>query len=236
MTDSKRLARARGYPYAFPRTSFVYIDGAVRPFDVSMTRGRTPVLAFGSNQAPERLTQKFGHQAGHIIPVERGKLENFDVVFSAHLTNYGSIAAMLQVCKGAAVELAITWLDDDQLAIMHETEISAANYFFGAMENINLRGEYSKPTGTAYAYVGRRGHFLHEGDAVALSVIACDNRRFPGKTTAEMLEIVRQTHAPDQDPDGFILRVLDDPAYRDGLTAKLEETSIDFDFPVRPLA
>jgi len=236
MTDSKRLARARGYPYAFPRTSFVYIDGAVRPFEPNMTRGRTPVLAFGSNQSPERLTQKFGHQAGHIIPVERGKLQDFDVVFSAHLTNYGSIAAMLQVSKGATVELAITWLDDDQLEIMHETEISAANYFFGALENISLQREHSAAVNTAYAYVGRRGHFLHEGDAVALSAVACDNRRLPGKTTAEMLEIVRQAHAPDHDPDGFILKVLDDPAYRDGLTAKLEETSVDFGHPVKPLA
>lgn len=235
MTDSKRLARARGYPYAFPRTSFVYIDGNIRPFETNLTRGRTPVLAFGSNQSPERLTQKFGHEAGHIIPVERGKLQDFDVVFSAHLTNYGSIAAMLQVCDGAAVELAITWLDDDQLEIMHETEISAANYFFGALDNITLHREHSASVDTAYAYVGRRGHFLHEGDAVAISDIACDNRRYPARTTAEVLEIVRQAHAPDHDPDGFILKMLDEPDYRDGLTARLEESSIDFGHPVRRL-
>lgn len=230
------LARARGYPYDFPRESFLYRDGEVTAFDPAMTKGRTPVLAFGSNQSPERLRQKFGTTAGHEIPVERGCLYDFDVVFSAHITSYGAVPAMLQVSEGAAVELAVTWLDDDQLEIMHHSEIRAANYFFAALDDVGLRLSGEMVRTTAFAYVGTRGHLEHDdGGAIALSSIRCEGRRFRQMNTAEALEVVRKRHAPDHGPDDFIHKMVEDVESRTAMQATLAPTAVSFRFPARRL-
>ena len=55
------LHRARNYPYTAPTDSYTWENGAERPFKPEDRVGRVPVLAVGSNRAPERLAQKFGH-------------------------------------------------------------------------------------------------------------------------------------------------------------------------------
>ena len=132
--DDPRLSRARGYPYSIPERSFVYRDRGIGDFDPALLAGRTPVLAIGSNQSPQRLVQKFGHDASHVIPVQRARLADFDVVYSAHIASYGAVPAMLQTCAGAAVHVAVTWLDDTQLEIMHASEITAANVEGGGLQ------------------------------------------------------------------------------------------------------
>jgi hypothetical protein len=115
---SEILAAARDYPYEIPRRSFVYSKRGLLDFDPGLCDRRTPVLAIGSNQSPARLAQKFGHDAAHVIPVQRATLRNFDVVYSAHISRYGAVPAMLQTSQGASVTVAVTWLDDAQLGIM----------------------------------------------------------------------------------------------------------------------
>ena len=58
-----------------------------------------------------------------------GWLSGFDSVYSAHVTSYGSIAAMyVPVPHQTRSRQFITWLDDDQLHIMHQTESLGVNY------------------------------------------------------------------------------------------------------------
>jgi hypothetical protein len=229
------LARARGYPYAFPQRSYVYRDAGAGPFDPVLTRGRTPVLAIGSNQSPERLVQKFGHDASHVIPVQRARLDEFDVVYSAHVASYGAIPAMLQVSPGARVSVAITWLDDDQLEVMHESEIAAANYGFAVLEDVRVHLDGGGVEEHAFAYVSSRGHLAHDGAPVSLAAIACENRRFPSLCTAEMLERVRERIAPELDADAFVHRLVADPDYRAGVTRRLAEDAVPFGHPARRL-
>ncbi|WP_425406438.1 hypothetical protein [Hwanghaeella sp.] len=231
------LARARNYPYAFPRRSFVYRNGEEAPFDAALKQGRTPVLAFGSNQSPERLRQKFGNADGHVIPVERGRLKDFDVVFSAHITSYGAVPAMLQVSEGASVELAVTWLDGHQLEIMHHSEVRAANYFFAALDGVTLHLSDDQVHTTAFAYVGTRGHLEHdEGGAIALATVPCEGRRFRSMTTAEALELVRLRHAADQGPEDFIHTMVGDSDRRAAIQATLAPTAIPFGYRTRRLS
>jgi hypothetical protein len=232
---AQRLHRARGYPYAIPRASFVYRDGGPAPFDPALTRGRTPVLAIGSNQSPERLAQKFGHDASHVIPVERARLDGFDVVYSAHVTRYGAIPAMLQVCTDACVAVAVTWLSDAQLAIMHESEIAAANYRFAELADVRVRLEARRERPAALAYVSSRGNLTHDGGPVALSAIACTGRRFAAMSTHEVLERVRERVAPELDADAFIHRLLDDDAWRDAVTERIATDAGAFTHPLREL-
>lgn len=232
MTDhTNTLAHARGYPYEIPRRSYVYRDSGVGEFDPSLCSGRTPVLAIGSNQSPQRLAQKFGNDASHVIPVQRARLKNFDVVYSAHISTYGAVPAMLQVSEGSEVELAVTWLNDAQLEIMNHSEVRTANYAFAFIEKLELSFEGSGRVTSAYAYVSSRGHLRHDGDAVALSAIVCSGRRFRSMSTAQALELVRERVAPELDPDGFVLRLIADEAYRRAVITRLANDAVPFEHP-----
>ncbi len=232
MTDrSRNLALARDYPYTIPRRSFVYRDSGVSEFDPSLCSGRTPVLAIGSNQSPQRLAQKFGHDASHVIPVQRARLRHFDVVYSAHISAYGAVPAMLQVSTGSEVELAVTWLNDAQLEIMNHSEIRAANYAFAVIEKLELSFDDGGKASSAYAYVSSRGHLRHDGDAVALSAIECRGRRFAAVSTAQALELVRERVAPELDADAFVLRLIADHAYRREVVRLLAADAMPFAHP-----
>lgn len=226
------LHRARGYPYDYPRHSYVFKEGELFPFDLDATLNRTPVLAFGSNQSPAQLVRKFGRKA-HLIPVERVRLYGFDVVYSAHITSYGAVPAMLQHSPGTEVEVAVTWLDDDQLNIMHKTELYAANYAFAALEGITLHHRDMTREHTLFAYVGERGHLVHDAQAIALLAIHGEQRRWPARSTGEVLEIVRRRVAPETEPDQFILDLVADKEYRRGVTETLAQDERPFAYPYR---
>src|SRR3546814_11083724 len=89
--------------------------------------GRVPVIAHGSNRAPEQLHRKFGHLAGaaSAIPVTRTWPGDHDVVYSAHVPRYGSLSATLHRAPGTRVQVYVTWLTHTQPPPMPETEIRA---------------------------------------------------------------------------------------------------------------
>ena len=93
------IALATGYPYEFPACSYLFADHTQHPLpDDLLTEltGRVPVIACGSNRAPEQLARKFrGWPSPLRIPVLCGRIDGFDVVYSAHFTRYGAIPASL---------------------------------------------------------------------------------------------------------------------------------------------
>ena len=63
MSLKSDIARALGYPYPAPTDDFVLRAGVAERFDSSVSLiHRTPVLAVGSNRAPEQLRRKFGEE------------------------------------------------------------------------------------------------------------------------------------------------------------------------------
>lgn len=228
------LHRARNYPYAAPEHSYIYTHEGIRAFDPAERAGRTPVLAIGSNRAPERLAQKFGHDPAHRIPVQRAVLHNFDVVFSAHITGYGAVPAMLQVSPGTAVEIWVTWLDAAQLPIMHETELGAANYHFAELPGVKLVMEDGKLERSVHAYVSQRGHYVHNGRALALADVPARGRRYAEARTADALEHVRaRVAAHDHAPDDWVARLVEDPAYRARVTEVIAADCVGLQHPFR---
>lgn len=226
------LARAREYPYAIPRRSFTYTDAGIAEFDSELCAGRTPVLAIGSNQSPSRLAQKFGGGIAHVIPVQRARLRDFDVVYSAHISRYGAVPAMLQVSTGSEVEIAVTWLNEEQLEIMHASETSAANYGFARLEGLTLTLEGGGQAGQAHVYLSSRGHLAEaDGGAIALSAIRCSGRSYPSMTTSQALESVRRKVAPDMDVDDFVLRLVNDDDYRLNVGGQLGADAVAFGYP-----
>ena len=228
-----KLDRARGYPYAIPDGSYTWRGGAVAPFEPESRGNRTPVLAIGSNQSPEQLSRKFGG-AGE-IPVQRARLADFDIYYSAHISSYGSVPAMLQHAPGTDVTLSVNWLDERQLEVMHDTELSAAKYDYAAIEGVGLTLDCGTKLDFAHLYIGISGNLVHRGGAVAMAAMPAENRRPKALTTAEVLEIVRQRVSPDDDPDEFVLRLVDDTAYRAACSDLLAVDAVAFGHPCRRL-
>lgn len=233
MPETKaKLARARGYPYAIPEASYVWRGGEVASFDPAMRKDRTPVLAIGSNQSPRQLTRKFGN--GGDIPVQRARLRDFDIYYSAHITGYGSVPAMLQHAPGTEVTLSVNWLDDRQLDVMHGTELTAAKYQYAVIEDIGLALDCGTDLDFVHLYVGVNGHLMHGGEALALSAMPAKGRRPKALTTAEVLEIVRERFAPGHESDEFVLKLVDDPGFRAACTEAISGDAVPFGHPARP--
>ena len=222
-----KLERARGYPYPYPGHSYIWRAGEVFNFDQAETEGRTAVLAVGSNRAPIRLDQKFLGNTVASVPVQHARLKEFDIVYAAHLTHYGSVPAMLQRAPGTTVELAVTWLDDTQLEIMHATE---GGYHYAAINSVDLTYDDGTRADSVHLYVGREGHLVHREQPVALIEIDGQDRPYAARNTAEVLEIVHQRVKPEMPHDDFILRVIDDIDFRRDCSILLAEDSVPFDY------
>jgi hypothetical protein len=235
------LARARGYPYPLPSDSYTWNNGVVGAFDPAARSGRTPVLAVGSNQAPDQLTRKFGRDGNSPIPVQRCHVRDFDVVYAAHIARYGSVPAMLQASPGTEVSLFATWLNDEQLAIMNQTELDSAHYHFGLLEDVVVTLDDGSVMNELHAYIGRRGHLLREGAPVALSTITARDRRYTARDSTVMLSDLRAAFsdtplAHEGDVDDFIMRMIEDQDYREACVDAVSVDAVAFGYPYKVIA
>ena len=212
------LLRAFLYPYPVPDHDFLFRGGdvvAMEPSDVvAATKGRTPVLAVGSNRAPVQLTRKFTHQnLSDEIPVTHGWLAHHDIVYSTHITGYGAVPATLASSPGTRVRVSITWLTPTQLAHMHVTESVPAHYSYQQLHGGDLDLDCGVRSDHVGMYQSVRGHVFDQGRIYALSAIRADSRRFPARTQWEMMALFAKRAGHVFSP-AFVLRVIDDPAFR----------------------
>jgi hypothetical protein len=235
------LALATGYPFAIPSHSYVFENGIVRPWpaDVDL-RGRVPVLAIGSNQSPEQLARKFDPRLGpQRIPVTRAWLADHDVVFATHVSRYGAIPANLHAVPGMRVRLAVTWLDPDQLEIMHRTEIGGGNYRYAQLEGIVLDLDHPGSDGikrldSVTAYLSPFGYMAHEGKPLGLAALEAEGRPHRAASVAEALDVLRLRAQDERSLEDFILAAVDtqnkarSKAMRDRLTALIRESALPF--------
>ncbi len=221
--DEGRLSLAKGYPFAAPRRSYLFAHGETRPIKEARFDGRAPVIAHGSNRSPQQLARKFAGHAGRDgeIPVTYGWLGDYDVVYSAHVTNYGAIASNLHHSPGCRVKIAITWLSERQLERMHETE--GMNYPFGRLEDITLHKEAGPDPRMVEAliYVSRHGCLQHSGAPLGLEAV--DSRRRPHDTLSQLqaLALVRDRYHAEEALDRHILRNISEAKRRRALIKRM---------------
>ena len=150
------LERALAYPFPRPRASVLVEGGRVRELhelDAGLLAGRRPVLAYGSNASPESLAWKFPDEREAVLPLVRGTLHGFDVVYSSHIAVYGSVPATLQRSPGTAVETFVAFLGDRQLALVEGWEINATYETL----DVHLDLDLGDPPARAGAFVSRHG-------------------------------------------------------------------------------
>lgn len=231
--DLLRLALA--YPFDAPANSFVLRAGTAEPLDgdppAALFRDRTPVIAHGSNRAPEQLLRKFGDTAE--IPVSRAWLADYDVVYSAHVTRYGSIAANLQHAPGTRTAVAVTWLTAAQLTRMHETELGGENYYYGRMEAIDLALEAGPAQGlrAAAVYLSAHGCLAQNGAALGLAAVAAERRSNAALDQAGVLTLVRDRHHRGEELNAFVLSNIRDRLRRGRLTQALRADALAVRIP-----
>ena len=183
---------AEGYPYDLREEAFVFRDGSAQPFQPDLTYGRTAVLAIGSNGAPQRLARKFGD--GAVVPVLPARLKDHAVVYAAAVTSYGSVPATLVEAPGATALVALTFLDDDQLAIMNATEHVGRNY-----DLVDLDGAVDADDAPVHAgvmaYRSRYGPLRVDGQPVRLAEVPTVGTRFGAAYQSGMLALLHHHFA-----------------------------------------
>ncbi len=231
------LKRALGYPYQLIHQSFVFQAGkqathqlVYNSCDFPDVSGRIPVLAVGSNQSPEQLARKFPSIDWGQIPSSRVHLKDFDTVFSAHVTSYGSIASTLFPAPGTCVSLFVNWLDQRQLLAMHETELTNGNYTYSKLKDIQISVDVGPDLTDINFYMGRRGAYVPEGCSIPLAEVPARGRVIgAAKSQTEILFQLHQQLAPELELEQFIISSIENPDRRNTYIETLEKFSYKFE-------
>ena len=218
---AQELLRALLYPYAAPDHDYILRNRAVTPLHASrsdhvdrLLRGRVPVIAAGSNRSPRQLALKFSRFSETVeIPVTMGWMQNYDIVYCAHLTSYGAVPATILQSPGTLVRVAINWLLPDQLHHMHATESLGDHYDYRQIPSAGITLDCGLTVRRAGAYIARYGVEFSTGDIFALADIKAENRRFSERNQWQMLQSVARRAGQAANPD-FILRLIDDETFR----------------------
>lgn len=212
-----------GYPYPAPRQPFVQqghvtLDPAEVEADWS---GRVPVLAYGSNAAPQALAHKLALSDDPVLVVPAW-LRDFDVVYSAHISPYGAVPATLQRSPGTAARVHIAQMTEEQVVLVSATE---PNYEAATLENVDCRPDGGEPVTKLSAYFSRHGCLLVEGSEVALSAVRASGRTFAAMSEPEVLEYVRSACCPADSIEEFVLANVTDPALAEARTGMLARSA-----------
>ena len=227
-----RIDRALAYPYPRPPHSFRLTKGKIAPLtDAPDLSGRTPVIACGSNGAPEQLIRKFTSRVQNDIYVTHALLAGFLCTYSAHLTAYGSIPATIAPFQGHQTDCHITWLDDEQLTVMHGSEALGVNYRYSKLDHINLETEFHAPLTSAFAYISLHGSLCIEDAPVEISGINTQATSPVRRMT--QAEIQKSTMAylrTDYTLEDFVDGNINNTSLRKDRTSRLQTVARQFTF------
>jgi hypothetical protein len=223
----KIVERATDYPYEIPDRSFVQTGDETRALSGELRlESRIPVLAFGSNAAPEVLVRKFGMtDDSDQVPVLRARLRDFDIVYSAHISAYGSVPAAIQLSPGTTVSTYVTYLTPEQLTAMSRTE---PNYTLVQLDPVSCELETGVELNSVASYLSRHGCLAVDGGEVALAAVDAEGRRFPEWDEEEAIEHARRLLAPGLGLEEFIAGSVESRELAGRRTAALKQDALPF--------
>jgi hypothetical protein len=230
------LERALGYPWERPASSYEWRDGEVRPLAglaepereeliARYTSGegpRLPLLAIGSNAAPEVLRRKFGHfPAGEERAVLAlvGHLHEFDVGAAAQPTIYGSMPATPFESPGTAVAATVLWVTPDQFTQLTWSEVT---YHLGRLHTRFEIADADVSFDDVLVFVSRFGAFCVGGEPAALAAVPARDRTAPAFTQRQLLDAAAALAlGPGADAEALLRAICEDP---DSLLPKIAAT------------
>lgn len=199
------VKRALAYPYRAPECSFIQLGGRTLelPPQGPDLSGRVPLLAYGANAAPEALARKLAPLPELPLPVLRAELRDFDAVYSAHISPYGSVPATLRPSPGTTVSVFVAYPTEEQLELLSGTE---PNYELEGLTGISCRLVHGPVLSAVDAYRSRHGCLAIDGAEVALAAIEASGRELVERDQPEVLEHVRAQLFPELSLERFVSR------------------------------
>ncbi|MGB7685456.1 MAG: hypothetical protein WBL45_06690 [Solirubrobacterales bacterium] len=202
--DAAAFERAIGYPWARPPGSYRLTRSGVELLEdmgaekrervvaeyTSDGGGRLPVLAIGSNAAPETLERKFAHfpeEDDRVVLALTGRLHDFDVGVSPQPALYGSMPATLFPSQGTEVCATVLWVTSAQFTQLAWSELS---YRLGKLRTRFDIDEDGMSFDEVLVFVSRFGAFCVDGHPVALAAVAATGRTAEALTQEQLLDAV----------------------------------------------
>jgi hypothetical protein len=185
---------------------------------------RVPVIAAGSNAAPQRLAAKFAGWSV-AIPVTRACLHDHAVVYAAHFSSYGAVPATLHPAPGARSEVFVTWLSAAELAHMHTTEGVGARYDYVELSGLRLEVDGHGPVAQAGAYVGRNGALTIGGAPVRLAAVPGADCAFAARAHVAILRLAHRRLARHQSYVAFMSELIASAGYRQNASTRLARSA-----------
>jgi hypothetical protein len=196
------LERAVGYPWTRPDGSYQLMGAGIELLGdltigqreralarfLSDANGRLPVLAFGSNAAPETLRRKFAHfpeEEDRAVLALTGCLHDFDVGAAAQPAMYGSMPATLFPSARTEVCATVLWVTPTQFTQLAWSELS---YRLGKLRTRFDVDELDTSFDEVLVFVSRFGAFCVDERPVALAAIPAKGRTAEALTQEQLLD------------------------------------------------
>ena len=179
---------------------------------------RQPVLAYGSNRSPAQLASKFAAEPfAPVVPVVRGRLLRASVVFAAATARYGAVPAALVDDPSARTDVAVTFLDERELAALDRTErghtrpeLDATRHRLELLAGDDLAG--------CQSYRHTRPVLTWDDQPIRLAEIGSEASDLPARSQVEvqrlLLEVWRDRLRPFADEQAFVAAVRNDDRLR----------------------
>ncbi len=199
------LTRALSYPYETPDRSYLYRAGRAAELAAAGPdlRGRTALLSYGANAAPQALARKLAPLPAEEMPVLRAGLAGFDVAYSSHVSLYGAVPATLVESPGTTTTVFVVFPTAAQLRLLTASE--HGNYELADLHGIDCRLEGGGGVAEVAAYLSRRGPLSLDAGPVALAAVGSQGRVLPELDEPTVLERVRAALLPSLTLEAFVL-------------------------------
>jgi hypothetical protein len=234
--DEVTFARAIAYPWARPAGSFLLSGGETSMLahlgagerDDALARflapdcGRLPVLAIGSNGAPETVERKFAHferAEDRSLLAVTGHLHDFDVGVAAQPSLYGSMAATPFPSPGTATRASLLWVTPAQFTQLAWSELT---YRLGRLRTRFEADDDLPDRDEVLVFVSRFGAFCPDGEPVALAAVPARGRVASELSQEQSLDAAaRLALGPEASAEDLVRAIFEDPS---ALVPKLVET------------
>lgn len=160
--------------------------------DSEMNKSLVPVIGYGSDPAPSQLRRKFirsGFRGDAVIPVIKGRLRDYDIVWSPFFVSYGAMPSTITPSPGTDVEIWVTWLDEETVGRMNSSEGTGELYALGWLRDVQFELEGPKPK-EMLVYVSCFGALRVDGTVLALASVPATKRTWRPVDSASALRAV----------------------------------------------
>jgi hypothetical protein len=174
---------------------------------------RLPLLAIGSNAAPETLQRKFAHfpePADRTVLAVHGRLHEFDVGYAAQPALYGALPATIFPSPGTAVAAMLLWVTPTQFTQLTWSELS---YRLGRLRTRFEVDDAGERFDEVLVFVSRWGALCVDDAPVALAAVPAQRRTATALTQREVLDLAAtMTLGPGTSAEELVRAVFEDLA------------------------